>query len=82
MKTYGYVRVSTMQQNIERQIRSIKERYPDAIIIQDEYTGTKMDRPQWSKLYKTLKAGDVVVFDEVSRMSRDAEEGFKVYSRQ
>ena len=79
MKTYGYVRISTMQQNIERQIRNIKEKYPEAIIIQDEYTGTKMDRPQWSKLYKSLKPGDVVVFDEVSRMSRDAEEGFKVY---
>ena len=79
MKIYGYVRISTMQQNIERQIRNIKEKYPEAIIIQDEYTGTKMDRPQWSKLYKSLKAGDVVVFDEVSRMSRDAEEGFKVY---
>lgn len=78
-KVYGYVRVSTMQQNIERQIRNIKERYPEAIIIQDEYTGTKMNRPQWSKLYKALKAGDIIIFDEVSRMSRDAEEGFRVY---
>ena len=68
-----------MQQNIERQIRNIKEKYPEAIIIQDEYTGRSMERPQWSKLYKTLKKGDIVVFDEVSRMSRDAEEGFKVY---
>lgn len=78
-KVYGYVRVSTMQQNIERQIRNIKEKYPRAVIVQDEYTGTEMDRPNWSKLYKALKPGDVVVFDEVSRMSRDAEEGFKVY---
>ena len=38
-----------------------------------------MDRPVWSKLYSKLKKGDVVVFDEVSRMSRNAEEGFKVY---
>lgn len=79
MKRYGYVRVSTMQQNIERQIKNIKEQYPDAIIVRDEYTGTKMDRPEWSKLYLKLKAGDMVVFDSVSRMSRDAEEGFKVY---
>lgn len=79
MKKYGYVRVSTMEQNIERQIKNIKAQYPEAIIIQDEYTGTKMDRPAWSKLYSKLKKGDLVVFDSVSRMSRDAEEGFKVY---
>ena len=75
MKKYGYVRVSTMEQNIERQIKNIKAQYPEAIIIQDEYTGTKMDRPAWSKLYPKLKKGDLVVFDSVSRMSRDAEEG-------
>ena len=79
MKRYGYVRVSTTEQNIERQIKNIKAQYPDAVIIQDEYTGTKMDRPAWSKLYPKLKKGDQVVFDSVSRMSRDAEEGFKVY---
>lgn len=79
MKTYGYVRVSTLQQNIERQIKNIKAEYPRAIIIQDEYTGTSMERPAWGKLYPTLKKGDVVVFDSVSRMSRDAEEGFQVY---
>lgn len=79
MKRYGYVRVSTMEQNITRQIKNIKAQYPEAIIIQDEYTGTKMDRPNWSKLYPKLKKGDQVVFDSVSRMSRDAEEGFKTY---
>lgn len=76
---FGYARVSTMEQNIDRQIKNIKSRYPEAVIISDEYTGTKMTRPSWSKLYKRLKKGDVVVFDSVSRMSRDAEEGFKVY---
>ena len=78
-KVYGYCRVSTQKQNIERQIRNITEVYPGAVIIKDEYTGTKMDRPNWSKLYKRLKSGDTVVFDDVSRMSRDAEEGFFVY---
>ena len=79
MKIYGYVRVSTMKQSIERQIRNIKEIYPDAVIVQDEYTGTKLDRPGWTKIYKKAQAGDVIVFDSVSRMSRDAEEGFQVY---
>ena len=78
-KVYGYCRVSTMKQSIERQIRNIKAEYPDALIVTDEYTGTKLDRPGWTKLYKQLKPGDTVVFDQVSRMSRDADEGFRVY---
>ena len=76
---YGYARVSTTKQNIERQITNIKEQYPEAVIITESYTGTKMERPAWSKLYKKLGAGDTVIFDEVSRMSRNAEEGFTVY---
>src|SRR5699024_10114414 len=76
---YGYCRVSTMKQSIERQIRNIKAEYPDAVIVTDEYTGTKLDRPGWTKVYNAAKAGDVIVFDSVSRMSRDAEEGFQVY---
>lgn len=79
MKRYGYVRVSTVKQSIERQIRNIKAEYPDAVIVTDEYTGTKLDRPGWKKIYKAAKTGDVIVFDSVSRMSRDAEEGFQVY---
>ena len=78
-KRYGYVRISTVKQSIERQIRNIKDQYPDAIIVTDEYTGTRLDRPGWTKLYKTVKSGDTIIFDEVSRMSRDAEEGFAVY---
>ena len=76
---YGYCRISTMKQSIERQIANIKSAYPAAVIITETFTGTKMDRPKWSSLVKSLKAGDTVVFDEVSRMSRNAEEGFSVY---
>lgn len=79
MKVYGYTRVSTMRQSIKRQIANIKAIYPDAKIVTDKYTGRKLDRPGWVKLYKTVKAGDVIVFDEVSRMSRDAAEGFETY---
>lgn len=79
MKVYGYARISTLKQSIERQIRNIKAEYPEAIIIEEKYTGTRMNRPEWDKVYKKAKAGDVIVFDSVSRMSRDAEEGFTVY---
>lgn len=77
---YGVCRVSTRKQNIQRQIRNIKAQYPNAIIIQDKYTGTKIDgRENFEKLLKIIKAGDTLVFDSVSRMSRNAEEGCQLY---
>ena len=54
---YGYARVSTKKQNIERQIRNIKSEYPSAIILQDEYTGTTLARPLWDKLMKNIREG-------------------------
>ena len=78
-KTFGYARISTMKQNIQRQIDNIKREYPNAIIVTEEYTGTKIARPAFNKLLKNVKAGDTIVFDEVSRMSRNAEDGFKLY---
>ena len=76
---WGYCRISRKTQSIERQIRNISKEYPNAIIRQEAYTGTKIDRPEWNKLYKTVKPGDTIVFDSVSRMSRNAEEGIKAY---
>lgn len=53
---YGYVRISTPQQNIERQIRNIKAQYPDALIVQEVYTGTKLEgRREMEKLLRTVK---------------------------
>lgn len=78
---YGYVRISTPSQNIERQIRNIHRRYPVAIIIEEVYTGRTLDRPKWKKLLKLLKPGDIIIFDSVSRMARDAEEGFEEYQK-
>lgn len=79
MKTYGYCRVSTRRQKIERQVRNIKDSYPEAIIITEEFSGFSMDRPKWNALYRDLHEGDTVVFDSVSRMSRNADEGFEIY---
>ena len=79
MNIYGYCRISTAKQNIDRQIRNIKAAYPTAHIVQEAYTGTSIFRPEWLKLYRILRAGDVVVFDSVSRMSRNAEDGFALY---
>ena len=79
MSIWGYCRISRKQQNIERQIRNIKREYPKAVIVEEVYSGTKVDRPEWVRLHKNLKEGDTIVFDSVSRMSRNAEEGFVMY---
>lgn len=77
---YGYCRISRKQQNIERQIRNIKGVYPEAVILQEAYTGTKVEgRKEFEKLLKTVKSSDTIVFDSVSRMSRNASEGFALY---
>ena len=77
---YGYCRISTNKQNIERQIRNILKFYPQAEIWQETYTGTKTDgRKKFEQLLKIIKSGDTVIFDSVSRMSRNAEVGFQIY---
>ena len=79
MMIYGYCRISTNKQNIERQVRNIERDYPNAKIIKEVYTATKINRIEFNKLLKVAKQGDTIVFDGVSRMSRNAEEGFKLY---
>jgi DNA invertase Pin-like site-specific DNA recombinase len=79
MKFYGYCRVSTTKQSLKRQQDNIHNAFPDAKCYSEEYTGTTSNRPQWQKLLKTVHEGDTIVFDSVSRMSRNAEEGFQDY---
>ena len=76
---YAYCRVSTKHQRIARQITNITEVYPNATIIREFYTGTTQSRPHWDRLIAIIKKEDTIVFDSVSRMSRNAEEGFKDY---
>ena len=76
---YGYARVSTKHQRITRQVSNILEKYPEAIITKEFYTGTTQARPLWERLLKRLDTGDTVVFDSVSRLARCSAEGFKDY---
>lgn len=78
---YGYARISRKQQNIERQIRNIKELEPDSVIVSEAFTGVRQERPEWCKLLKRIKPNDTIIFDSVSRMSRNAEEGFAEYEK-
>lgn len=77
----GYARVSTPQQKLARQVENLKAVYPDIVIIQETYTGKTENRPKWQKLLRQCRAGIVskLVFDEVSRFSRNAEEAVKEY---
>lgn len=79
-KIYGYCRISTSKQNIERQHRNILGEYPNAIIIDEAFTGTKIEgRKEFNKLLNIISEGDTIIFDSVSRMSRNSDEGYKLY---
>lgn len=79
-KTYGYCRISRREQSIERQVRNILAAYPDATIIREAFTGRKIvGRKEFEKLIVRADKDTRIVFDSVSRMSRNAEEGFEVY---
>ena len=78
---YGYCRISRAKQSIERQIRNIKAVYPEAVIIEEVFTRTRIDRKEWNKLTSKVKCGDTIVFDSVSRMSGNSEDGFAVYEK-
>lgn len=76
---YGYCRCSKKKQVITRQCTNIKNAYPDAVLIKEYYTGTTNDRKQWNWLKNSIKSGQTIVFDSVSRMSRNSDEGFSDY---
>lgn len=79
--TVGYARVSTPTQKLDRQIRNLKEAYPGIVIISEVFTGSTDNRPKWQKLLRQCRAGVVekLVFDEVSRFSRDAQSAIEEY---
>lgn len=93
MAIFSYSRVSTPRQKIERQLTNVIRAYPELAdhperMFKDKFTGRRMDRPDWNRLYKIVirnaedenyKETDQIVFDEVSRMARNAEEGFALY---
>lgn len=82
---FGYVRVSTTTQKVERQIDNILSEFPKCIIYKDHYTGTTLERPSFQEMLKeidkALSKGNlpIICFDEISRMSRQEEEGYRLY---
>ena len=72
---YGYVRVSTKEQNEDRQMLALEE-FPVERhnIYMDKLSGKDFNRPQYHKMMRKLKAGDVIVLKSIDRLGRDYEE--------
>jgi len=72
MKTYGYIRVSTTEQNTDRQIFTMTSlNIPPENIFTDRQSGKNTYRPALQKLMTTVKSGDTVIVESVSRFARN-----------
>ena len=74
-RTYGYVRVSTREQNEDRQMAAMRgAAAPEGNIYLDKQSGKDFNRPQYKKLVKKLRPGDVLYIKSIDRLGRDYEE--------
>lgn len=73
---FGYARVSTAEQNVEQQANLLIETYgvPPENMVTEQFTGTTMDRPQFSRLVDKLRKGDELFVYHVSRLGRNTRE--------
>ena len=75
MKEYGYVRVSTLDQNEERQMVEMRKiGIPEENIYKDKQSGKDFNRPMYQKLLRKLKKGDVLYILSIDRLGRNYEE--------
>lgn len=88
--TYFYMRISTKEstdkQSFNRQYKSLETyakdnelKFSDRYIYKDDITGATFDRVEWLELESNLKTGDTIVFKEISRFTRQAEQGYIKY---
>ena len=75
MDTYGYVRVSTKDQNEDRQIIAMQEfGVADSCIVLDKQSGKDFERPGYRRMVRKLKAGDTLVIKSIDRLGRNYDE--------
>ena len=75
MTEYGYVRVSSTDQNEERQISALREKQIlQKNIYKDKQSGKDFERPQYKKMLKRLKAGDLLYILSIDRLGRNYKE--------
>lgn len=79
---YGYIRVSSKSQfdnnSFEEQEQRILDRYQDALIYKEQFTGTTTDRPIFNKVLDNLKSGDILVTTKLDRFCRNTKEGLEI----
>lgn len=73
----GYARVSTQDQNLDRQLDTLKEAGCDKI-YKEKITGTKKDRPELDKLLEDLRSGDTIIVSDLTRLSRSTKDLFNL----
>lgn len=79
-KTFAYIRVSSKDQNEERQIETMKrEGIDERDMYIDKASGKDFDRPKYQLLKQLVRNGDTVVFDSITRMGRNMDETLKEY---
>lgn len=75
MNTYGYVRVSSREQNEDRQLIALKEvGLTGKMIFLDKQSGKDFNRPQYKKLLRKLKKDDLLYVKSIDRLGRNYEE--------
>lgn len=71
MTKFGYARVSTQKQDLQKQIAQLREKgVDDDNIFAEKMTGTRSDRPEWLNLIKTVKSGDEIFVTKLDRLGR------------
>jgi len=71
---YGYARVSSINQDLEGQVRALKKEGCEEI-YRDKFTGSKTKRPEFTKLLQALKEGDTLVVTKMDRLARTTADG-------
>ncbi|MFI3211351.1 MAG: recombinase family protein [Peptostreptococcaceae bacterium] len=87
---YFYLRISTKEiqdkQSYSRQVNALKTyakknglEYNERDVFKDDMSGITFERKEWKELVKRIKYGDCIIFKDIARFTRDADEGYKVY---
>ena len=73
--TYGYIRVSSTDQNEDRQLDALRQAaIPQRNIYMDKQSGKDFNRPQYRRLVKRMKQGDLLCIHSIDRLGRNYEE--------
>jgi DNA invertase Pin-like site-specific DNA recombinase len=86
MHTYGYVRVSSTDQNVERQVSALRELgIPDSHIYIDKQSGKDFERPAYKRMVKKIKPGDLLCLLSIDRLGRnyvDIQEQWRILTKE